>query len=93
VYNKHISCVLQNLDEELEFRWETYNLIIMQLVKQGKINYLKEMKYRLTDGEDPNKIILDILEKEADDIDGLIWFLKRRVEEYVEEDFFKNFLV
>jgi hypothetical protein len=85
--------VLQTLDEELEFRWETYNLIIMQLVKQGKINYFKEMKYRLTDGEDPNEIILDILDRELDDMDGLIWFLKRRVEEYIEEDFFKKFLL
>jgi hypothetical protein len=85
--------VLQTLDEELEFRWETYNLIIMQLVKQGKINYFKEMKYRLTDGEDPNEIILDILEREVDDMDGLIWFLKRRVEEYIEEDFFNKFLL
>jgi len=92
-YNKHINCVLQTLDDELEFRWETYNLIIMQLVKQGKINYFKEMKYRLTDGEDPNEIILDILEREVDDMDGLIWFLKRRVEEYIEEDFFNKFLL
>lgn len=91
-YNRHIHCVLENLDEELESRWETYNLIIMQIVKQGKIECFKEIKYRLTDGEDPNKVILDILEREADDMDGLIWFLKRRVEEYVEDDFFKRFL-
>lgn len=91
-YNKHIICVLENLDEETESRWETYSLIIMQLVKQGKTDTFKEIKYRITDGEDPNLIILDILEREADDMDGLIWFLKRRIEEYVEDDFFKRFL-
>jgi hypothetical protein len=92
-YNKHINCVLQTLDDELEFRWETYNLIITQLVKEDKINYFKEMKYRLTDGENPNEIILDILEREAENMDSLVWFLKRRVEEYMEEDYFKRFLV
>lgn len=91
-YNRHINCVLGSLDEEQECRWETYNLIMSSLVEQGNLNYYKEMKYRITDGEDPNLVILDMLERELENFDGLVWFLKRRVEEYVEEDFYKRFL-
>ncbi len=49
------------------------------------------MKYRLTDGEDPNKVILDIIEREVDEINGLIWILKRRIEDYIEDDYIKRF--
>lgn len=91
-YYKHITCVLESLDEDSEIRWETYNLIIDQLSKNTNKDYLKELKYRLTDGEDPNKVILDIIDRENDEIDSLVWFLRKRVEEFIEDDFFKRFL-
>ena len=50
-----------------------------------------EIKYRITDGEDPNIILLEIINRESETEDGLIWFLKRRVEEYIDEDFFNRF--
>jgi hypothetical protein len=90
-YNKHIKTIINNLNEENEGRWETYNIIIEELINQGKGNYFEEMKYRLTDGEDPNKIILDIIEREVDEINGLIWILKRRIEDYIEDDYIKRF--
>ena len=90
-YHKHISCILETLDEEKEGRWETYNLIIQELINQGKGDYFREIKYRLTDGEDPNTVILDIIERELDEVNGLIWFLKKRVEEYLEDDFIRRF--
>jgi hypothetical protein len=92
-YNKHVICILETLDEEKENRWETYNLVIQQLMSQNKGEYFKEIKYRLTDGEDPSKVILDIIEREIDEVDGLIWFLKRRIEEYIEDDYFSKFLI
>jgi hypothetical protein len=92
VYYEHITCILETLDEDSEIRWETYNLIIDQIMKATNKDYLDELKYRLTDGEDPNQIILDIIERENESIDSLVWFLKRRVEEFIEEDFFKRFL-
>ncbi len=91
-YYKHITCILETLDEESEIRWETYNLIVDQLCKNTGKNYLKELKYRLTDGEDPNIVILDIIERENDNIDSLVWFLKKRVEDFIDEDFIKRFL-
>lgn len=90
-YNKHILNVINSLDEEKGDRWETYNLIASELSKNNGKDYIKEIKYRLTDGEDPNFVMLDIIERENEIIGGLIWFLKRRIEEYVDDDFFKRF--
>jgi len=90
-YYKHLNSLLDTIDEEKEARWETYNLIIQELINQGKGDYFKEIKYKLTDGEDPNKVILAIIEREVDEPDNLIWILKKRIEEYLEEDNIKRF--
>ena len=90
-YYKHIHTILPTLDEEKEERWETYNIIIQELINEGKGEYFKEIKYRLTDGEDPNQVILDIVSRGVDDTNGLIWFLKRRIEEYIEDDYLRKF--
>ena len=92
-YNRHISNILLNLNEEDEARWETYNLIIIELVKNGYQDYFDEVKYRLTDGENPNYVILDIIDRDLDGVDGLVWLLKRRIEEYIEEDFIRRFYI
>lgn len=90
-YNQHLENILKTIDDEEESKWETYSFIIEELVNQGKKTYLEEIKYRLSDGENPNEVILDILERESDDIDDLLWFFKRRIEEYLEDDFYKRF--
>jgi hypothetical protein len=90
-YNNHLFNILNTIDEEEETRWETYSIIIEQLVRQGKGNYLKEIKYRLSDGENPNEVILNIIERESENVDSLTWFFKRRVEEYLEDDYFRRF--
>ena len=92
-YNKHVICILETLDEEKENRWETYNLVIQQLMTQNKGEYFKEIKYRLTDGENPNQVILDIINRDLDSVNGLVWLLKRRIEEYIEEDFIRRFYI
>ena len=91
-YYKHINCMLETLNEDEEMRWDTYNLIVENLVKQGGKKVLNEIKYRITDGENPSNVILDIANRESDNLDGMVWFLKKRLEEYLEEDFFKRFL-
>jgi hypothetical protein len=90
-YNNHLFNILNTIDEEGETRWETYSIIIEQLVRQGKGNYLKEIKYRLSDGENPNEVILNIIERESENVDCSTWFFKRRVEEYLEDDYFRRF--
>lgn len=92
-YNKHLINVLNSLNEEVEARWETYSFIIEQLIEDGKDIYLKEIKYRLSDGENPNEVILDILSRESDNMDGITWMFKKRIEEFLEEDFFNRFLL
>jgi hypothetical protein len=90
-YYKHINNIIPTLDKEKEERWETYNVIIQELINEGKGNYFQEIKYRLTDGEDPNEVMLDIIGREVDEVNGLIWFLKRRIEEYLEDDYIRRF--
>jgi len=90
-YNSHIINLFKGLDEERKARWETYNLIVEVLTESTKKDFMEEIKYRVTDGEDPNIILMDIINRESENVDGLIWFLKRRVEEYIDEDFFGRF--
>lgn len=92
-YNKHINKVLTNLDEEQESRWETYGVIIQELIKNKKENLFKEIKYRISDGENPNEVFLSILDTNLENIDGITWILKKRIEEYLEEDFFRSFYI
>jgi hypothetical protein len=91
-YFQHIKNLIQTLSEEDEARWEIYSIIIEQLINEGKEQYYTEIKYRISDGENPNEVMLDIIEREADTVDNVMWFFKRRIEEYLEEDYFKKFL-
>lgn len=92
-YKKHIVNTLITFDEEEEERWETYNLIVNSLIKNDNYNYIAEMKYRVTDGENLNEVLLSFIERNVLEVDGLVWLLKRRVEEYLEDDFMKRFYV
>lgn len=93
-YSKLINEVIVKMDDEIEGRWETYNLIIKELFNIDNGEYFQEIKYRLTDGEDPNKVILDIISRYAsDELTALVYFLGKRVEEFAEEDFFKRFYI
>jgi hypothetical protein len=89
-YNHYIMNNLRTVPEEYYCRWETYNLIMEQLIKENKINVFEEVKYRLTDGEDPNMVMLDIIKREKNEC-GIIWLMKKRIEEYIDEDFFNRF--
>ena len=92
-YYRHINTILETIDEEQEIRWETYNLIIEELINLNHWDYFEEIKYRITDGENPNEVILEIIERDVNEVSGLIWALKKRLEEYIDEDFFKRFMI
>lgn len=92
-YKKHIVNKLTTFDEEEEERWETYNLIVNSLSKNDNYNYIDEMKYRVTDGENLNEVLLSFIERNVLEVDGLVWLLKRRIEEYLEDDFLKRFYI
>jgi hypothetical protein len=91
-YSNLINQIIVKMDEETEERWETYNLIINELFNIDDGEYFQEIKYRFTDGEDANKVLLDILSRYAsDELTFLAYFLAKRLEEYVEEDFLSKF--
>lgn len=91
-YIELINGVIIKMDEETEARWETYNLIIKELIIIDNGEHFEEIKYRLTDGEDANKVLLDIISRySSDELTFLAYFLSKRVEEYLEEDFLKRF--
>lgn len=91
-YNTHINNVLDNIDEEKASRWEVYELIIDEIKKDTKRDYIKEVKYRFSDGEDHNKVILEIIDRESENVNDLVWFLRKRIEEFIDEDYFNEFL-
>lgn len=92
-YNKLINNVLSVIDEETETRWEFYDFIIKELSGSIKDRYFNELKYRLTDGENANEIFLDIIDREHETPNDFLWFLRNRVSEFLEEDYFKRFFV
>ncbi len=92
-YSKLIHEIIQKSNEVQEGRWETYNFIIKELFVIDNGKYFKEIKYRLTDSENPNEVILDILSRyQVEELTFLTQFLLKRVEEYLEEDFFGRFI-
>tara|TARA_B100000927_G_scaffold45106_3_gene32587 strand:+ start:2177 stop:2512 length:336 start_codon:yes stop_codon:yes gene_type:complete len=89
-YSKYLINTMVNVSEEKYFRWEAYNLIMEQLINEGRYSEFDEAKYRLTDGENPNYVMLDIIERDKNE-HGLIWLMRKRILEYIEEDFFAKF--
>lgn len=89
-YNNLLNEILRTTDDEIIYRWEIYNLIMEELLNLDKENIFEEIKYRLTDKEDPNNVMLDIIDRESNS-SGLLWFIKKRIEEYIEEDFYNQF--
>jgi hypothetical protein len=90
-YDKFVKKTIADIDNENKlFRWETYNLIMDELLKDGMVNLFDEIKYRLTDGEDPNDVMIDVL-KNVTNSNGFLWLMKKRVVEYKEEDFYNRF--
>lgn len=91
-YQKLISELKINLDEEQESRWEVYNLIMEDLVNNGRVEVFNEVKYRLTDNENVNEVMLDVLGRyEFDCDDDLYLILTARINDFIEEDFLKRF--
>jgi len=91
-YTKLINEVVSNRDEQEEERWETYNLIIKELLQIDDGLYFQEIRYRLTDGENPNEVFLDIISRYGYyELTFLIVFLAKKVDEYAEEDFLRRF--
>ena len=86
-YGKLIQNSLNKADEKKIERWECYNLIVEELLKINNDNLFTEIKYRLTDGEDPNQVLVEILDRvDAETVSYLLWHLKGKLKEYIQDD-------
>jgi hypothetical protein len=92
-YSKHIYNLVRTLSDEEESRWETYGVIIQELFKSDKVDIIQEIKYRLTDNENPTEVFLNIYNKDLDNVDDVVWILKKRIEDYLDEDTYKRFYI
>lgn len=92
-YTKHINNVVNGLDEEEETRWETYGVIIQELLENNSLDTFEEIKYRLTDNENPNSVFLDIINRNLDDVNNILWLLKKRLEDFIEDDSYRRFYI
>lgn len=89
-YNQFIKRTMLNIDEETKQRWETYSVIMDELININRFDYFEEAKYRLTDGEDPNSVMMDMIDRNKN-TSGLLWLMRKRIQEYMDEDFYNRF--
>ena len=71
-------------------RWETYDMIINEIIIQGNEEIFEEIKYRITDGENVNQVLLSIMN---DDMEYNLTtrLLIRKINEYSDIDWLKEF--
>jgi hypothetical protein len=89
-YRRFVFNKINSIDETKLERWEVYNMIANELVGHGYIIEFDELRYRITDNENPNDVIIDIL----DNIEctTLLRTLYGMVEMYIGEDFHSEFI-
>ena len=90
-YNKYLETTLRDIqDEDMLYKWDTYNLIMKELLVLGKEDLFNEIRYRFTDGENPNEVMIDVLDRESN-LSGFLWLIRKRIEEYINDDFENQF--
>lgn len=63
-YEDKITSVLLESDDDIRHEWATYNQVILELKKHFDSNLrVKELLYRLTEGCDPSKECITVIEK------------------------------
>ena len=65
------------------------NDIIDEIVKLGYNSEFEEIKYRITDGENPNEILLDIFNRI--ELSPILMFYSKQLEDYLESDKYSKF--
>lgn len=90
MYNKFVKNSLSDTDGDTLERWYTYETIMKELIDLGKINLFEEVKYRLTDGEDPNDTIIDIINRD-NETRTFLWSYSRKLKEFKNYDLLKRF--
>ena len=91
-YNNFIQKNVSSTNKETKLRFETYCLIMNELISMNELESFEEAKYRLTDGENPNHVMIDLIDKYKDDSHTL-WFIRKRIVDYIDEDFYNLFCI
>ena len=91
LYRDFVKISLDEFDEDSIARWEVYNVIINELKELGEYKLFEEIQYRFTDGENPNIVMVDIVNRLSDD-SYLIWLMKPSLLSFIEEDFKKELI-
>jgi hypothetical protein len=81
-------CVVKTKEEHIS-RWETFFDIITELEYIDKHDEVKEIKYRLTDGDNPCEVMIEVIDRiEAT---PLLRSFRMILEDYIEDDEFSRF--
>ncbi len=90
-YNRYLEKTLKKIqDDDMLHRWDIYNLIMEELIELNKLDLFDEVRYRITDDEDPNEVMMDVLNK-TEVLSGLLWLIKKRIKFFIDEDFENRF--
>lgn len=90
-YRRFVTKKMHSLIDDSKFeRWEIYNMIASELIAHGYTTEFDELRYRITDNEDPNDVMIDILD--TIECTTLLRTLYGMVEMYIAEDFHSEFI-
>jgi len=89
-YDKFIKESLNRCNDLNIDRWELYSLIMDELLIAGKGDFFEEAKYRMTEGEDPNVVMLSICDKD-EETRILFNCYVSKLESYIENDLIIRF--
>ena len=90
-YNRYLEKTINKIqDDDILYRWDIYNLIMEELIELDKLDLFDEVRYRITDDEDPNHVMIDVLDK-AEVLSGFLWLIKKRIKFFIDEDFENRF--
>jgi hypothetical protein len=76
--------------ESLAKRWETYEMVLNEIINLDNGDIFERFKYRVTGGENVNHVLLDIIYDELEP-NHTIKSLTHKIEEYADIDWLKNF--
>lgn len=72
-------------NKEIE-KCDLQDMLLKNLVSQGEVTLFYEIKYRLTDGEDPMSVLLEVLQR-REDLRSFLWDIEARIEDHMFDEY------
>ena len=89
-YSNYIMNHMSKINDKEQEKWESYCLIMDELLRIGAHLSFEEVKYRVTDGENQNKVMLDVINKHKHSSIILDNF-KDTIQEYYDEELYSKY--